>query len=77
MRALEQELEWTFPAIKKQIDSLEESDILLINKNAQARSIEIHHEIYPIIHQLVIITLKQTCEQLIKKHQHILSNYYY
>jgi len=32
MRALESELERTFPAIKKQVDSLEESGILAVNK---------------------------------------------
>jgi predicted transcriptional regulator len=32
MRALESELERTFPAIKKQVDSLEESGILTVNK---------------------------------------------
>ena len=49
MRALEQELDWTFPAIKKQIDSLEESDILIINKHAQAWSIELDPLVAPMI----------------------------
>ncbi|MBP6911571.1 hypothetical protein KBC03_08475, partial [Patescibacteria group bacterium] len=32
IRALEHEIPWTFPAIKKQVDSLEESDIVDIDK---------------------------------------------
>jgi hypothetical protein len=32
MRALESELEWTFPAIKKQVDSLKLSNAIDINK---------------------------------------------
>jgi hypothetical protein len=32
MRALESELEWTFPAIKKQIDSLNEAKVIDVNK---------------------------------------------
>lgn len=59
MRALEQELNRTFPAIKKQIDSLQESDILIINKDAQAWSIQLDPAIAPIITQLIMIALKQ------------------
>jgi len=77
MRALEQELEWTFPAIKKQIDSLEESDILIINKSAQARSIELDPRIQDIISQLVITTLKQSCEKLFSVYEVIISQRYY
>jgi hypothetical protein len=32
MRALESELEWTFPAIKKQVDSLKISGVIDIDK---------------------------------------------
>jgi hypothetical protein len=32
MRALESELEWTFPAIKKQVDSLDEANVIDVNK---------------------------------------------
>jgi predicted transcriptional regulator len=32
MRALESELSWTFPAIKKQVDSLKIAGIIDINK---------------------------------------------
>jgi len=35
MRALESEIEWTFPAIKKQVDSLNESNVININKDGQ------------------------------------------
>lgn len=41
MRALETDLSWTFPAIKKQIDSLNEADILITDKTQQKRSIEL------------------------------------
>jgi biotin operon repressor len=77
MRALEQELSWTFPAIKKQIDSLQESDILIINKDAQARSIELDPLIAPIIVQLVMVTLKQSCEHLLNTYDSMISTYYY
>ena len=33
MRALESELDWTFPAIKKQVDSLKLANVIDINKD--------------------------------------------
>lgn len=77
MRALEQELDRTFPAIKKQIDSLEESDILVINKDAQAWSIELEPIVAPIIAKLVMITLKQACQKLINTYESMISTCYY
>jgi hypothetical protein len=77
MRALEQELDWTFPAIKKQIDSLEESDILIINKNAQAWAIELDPLVAPMITQMVMLTLKQSCEKLISIYDSMISSCYY
>jgi hypothetical protein len=35
MRALESEIERTFPAIKKQVDSLNESNVIDVNKDGQ------------------------------------------
>jgi hypothetical protein len=35
MRALESELDWTFPAIKKQIDALTEAGVIDIDKEGQ------------------------------------------
>lgn len=39
MRALENELEWTFPAIKKQVDMLEEASIVTVEKSDLRRAI--------------------------------------
>ncbi len=77
MRALEQELDRTFPAIKKQIDSLEESDILVIDKHAQARAIELDPLVAPMITQMVMLTLKQSCEKLISTYESMISSCYY
>ena len=41
IRALEHEIPWTFPAIKKQVDSLEESEIVDIDKEGNKWSIVI------------------------------------
>lgn len=44
MRALETELERTFPAIKKQIDSLKKANIIEIGDDANKRSIILRDE---------------------------------
>lgn len=41
MRALESELDWTFPAIKKQIDALEQCFVIAVDKQDNKRSIHI------------------------------------
>jgi len=76
MRALEQELDWTFPAIKKQIDSLYESDILIINKEAQARAIQFEHQVEPVITQLIMMSLHQDCEQLMQTYDTMITTRY-
>ena len=73
MRALEQELNWTFPAIKKQIDSLDISNVIKIDKENQARSIQLHEGIAKTITQLVLITLKQDCEKLLGTYEYMIS----
>ena len=35
MRALESEIQWTFPAIKKQVDSLNQANVINVNKDGQ------------------------------------------
>jgi len=54
IRALESELGWTFPGIKKQIDSLEEAEVLVIDKTPEKRSIRIADGIYEEIRKLII-----------------------
>ena len=49
MRALESEIEWTFPAIKKQVDSLNDSNVINVNKDGQGRSISIKPEFHDIL----------------------------
>ena len=46
MRALESEIERTFPAIKKQVDSLDKAKVINVNKDNQGRAISIKPEFY-------------------------------
>ncbi|MCS6982905.1 MAG: hypothetical protein NZL83_01825 [Candidatus Absconditabacterales bacterium] len=57
MRALETDLTWTFPAIKKQVDALNEADILITDKSQQKRSIELSPYAAPWIKQVFLAAL--------------------
>ncbi|HBB04047.1 TPA: hypothetical protein DCZ39_04085 [Patescibacteria group bacterium] len=46
MRALESEIERTFPAIKKQVDSLLAANVINVNKDGQGRAITIRPEFH-------------------------------
>lgn len=58
MRALEAELWWTFPAIKKQVDSLEESEVVDIEKESSGRSISIKKEFFALFKEFFFQSLK-------------------
>ncbi len=58
IRALESELWWTFPGIKKQIDSLEEAEVLQIDKTPEKRSINIMDDVYDEMRKLIVCSLK-------------------
>jgi hypothetical protein len=47
-------MEWTFPAIKKQVDVLEQADIISIHKDTSKRSITIRPDIYPLLKNLFV-----------------------
>ena len=54
MRALESELTRTFPAIKKQIDSLKEANVIDIDKNASKRAIRLKETAHPHIQNIFL-----------------------
>ncbi len=76
MRALENELEWTFPAIKKQIDSLNESGILFIDKNSSKRSIRIKEEIFPYIKNIILFSLELDIKKIFDDNKDIIEDFY-
>ena len=66
MRALETDLWWTFPAIKKQVDVLEEAQLISILKESTGWSISLRSEFWSLLKELFFLALKQ---QLIDKFQ--------
>jgi len=76
MRALETELGWTFPAIKKQVDSLDEAWIIIINKENTWRSIHIKEWINHILRELFFEALKQNLTELFTASWEKLTKYF-
>lgn len=76
MRALESEIDWTFPAIKKQVDSLHKSDIVDINKDAMKRSITMQKDIGKNLKDLFLTALRRDLNELIQSYEIMIDRYY-
>lgn len=58
IRALENDLPWSFPAIKKQIDSLLDSQVIEIDKTQNKRSISLEDNFWRLIKEMLLYGLK-------------------
>jgi len=76
MRALESEIWWTFPAIKKQIDSLDESWILDIQKENSGFSISIKKEFFDLFKQIFFTALKSNLTHLFETYSIMINKYF-
>lgn len=76
IRALEHEIPWTFPAIKKQVDSLEESEIVDIDKEGNKWSITLRPSISEYIKTLLLYCLGEDLKYLFGKYEYIIETYY-
>jgi len=76
IRALEHEIPWTFPAIKKQVDSLEESDIVLIDKDAAKWSITMRPDILPHMRALFLYTLETEISSMFETYTYMIDQYF-
>lgn len=77
MRALETELWWTFPAIKKQVDSLEEAGIVDIQKENTGWEIEVKPNVLPIFKELFFEGLKQNLISLFAQEKNHIVQYFW
>lgn len=77
MRALETELWWTFPAIKKQVDGLYEAGILEVDKENTWRVITMKSSLLPLFKELFFESLRQDLILLFEKHQNQISQYFW
>ena len=77
MRALEAEIGRTFPAIKKQIDSLLEAGIILIDKDQNKWSITLEPEMHLVLKNIFLFGLKKDIEHLLSEHEFIIKDHYF
>jgi hypothetical protein len=77
MRALESELERTFPAIKKQVDSLEESGVLYVDKEGAGFAIEIKKEHFELFRNFFFVALKSNLIQLFESYSIMIDRYFW
>lgn len=77
MRALESEIWRTFPAIKKQVDSLNDSWVLNIQKDSGGFSISIKSEEYfNLFKQIFFVALKSDLVQLFSTYEIMINKYF-
>jgi len=77
MRALESEIERTFPAIKKQVDSLNESNVINVNKDNQGRAISIKPEFHDILKNVFYFWLRNDLVNLFITYEVMIDQYYF
>ena len=76
MRALESEIWWTFPAIKKQVDSLEESWVVEVQKESSGFSISIKKEYFDLFKQIFFTSLKSSLTKLFDEYSVMIDKYF-
>ena len=76
MRALESEIWWTFPAIKKQVDSLEESGILDVQKENSGFSISIKKEYFNLFKEIFFTALKSNLTNIFETYSVMINKYF-
>lgn len=77
LRALESDLTWTFPAIKKQVDSLAKAGVLEIDKEKMKWSITIDDSCMKYVKWIFVHSLKSKVEALFTVHEYSISQYYF
>jgi len=77
MRALEWELEWTFPAIKKQVDSLKSAEILKVDTDGNWRSISVEPWIHDLLKQIFYYWLKWKLVSLFESYDIMIDKYFF
>ena len=76
MRALESEIWWTFPAIKKQVDSLEESWVVEVQKESSGFSISIKKEYFDLFKLIFFTSLKSELTKLFDEYSVMIDKYF-
>ncbi len=77
VRALEHEIPWTFPAIKKQIDSLELADVIFVDKDKMKWSIFVKPDIMAPIKTLFLHYLTHDLKKIFSVYEVMIEKFYF
>lgn len=77
VRALESELDWSFPAIKKQVDQLEDAWVITITKHNNKWAIYLTEWLGQYIKQLMLYMLKCDLRNYFDEHEIMISNHFW
>ena len=77
VRAFESELEWSFPAIKKQIDSLEVAGVVTIDKQNNKWSVTLTEGLGQYIKWLMLYMVKADLTAYFEEHEFIVSKFFW
>lgn len=77
LRALESDLSWTFPAIKKQVDSLMIAGLLDIDKSQMKRSICLREDSTNPIKAIFVHGLQRTLQDLFSDYEYSVYQYFF
>lgn len=77
MRAMSNDIAWTFPAIKKQVDSLEASEIIVIERENNQFYIMLNPEIADVIKELYIVGIKMDIIKYLEEYSFIIDQFYF
>lgn len=77
MRALESEIERTFPAIKKQVDSLNAANVIDVNKDGQWRAIFIKPAFHTTLKNVFYYWLQNELITLFTTYEVMIDQYYF
>lgn len=76
IRALDSELTWSFPAIKKQIDLLLDADIVRIDKTSSKWSIYLEWSIHDLVKKILLFSLEYDLKLLFMKYDVCVNKYF-
>ncbi len=76
IRALESDLNWSFTAVKKQVDSLLEADIVKIDKEENKWSIYLNEEVDSLVRKIFLYSLEFEIKKTFQAYHGIIEKYY-
>lgn len=76
IRALENELEWSFPAIKKQVDLLLEAWVIKIDKTNSKWAIYFDDSIFQLVKKVFLFSLEQDIKSLFDTYETCIDKYF-